>query len=1367
MKRFIGRTTGLLLAMVLVLGLVPGSAWAVEDTVLISSAEELAAFRDRVNGGEADLDARLTADIELTESWVPFNPSSGYVTDAYAGTFDGDGHTISGLSITDASSSGVGFFGMVNGAAIKNLVLEGTVTATNSSFVGGIVGKTQGAVTIDRCSFDGTISSGKTGSNAGAGGIVGRVNAGSVTITNCANTAGVTGGAAGGILGYLSAKGSSIENCYSTGAVSGSSQAGGIAGQVHSSTEFTNCYTTENTVCGLNGIKTHCYDGSNPPADASVLGSAYQLDGQGNIVLSWQAGTAPAPKNPHITISGSSTLSMTNSGAQPDTTLTVRYVDMEDEPAVTWKVKDNSDIITITPEGKSAVIQAVKPGKAVVTAEAGGYSAEQEITVYPFVTTVEIDGTVAAGQTVKAKLNVFGGGEFDYNTFPEVTVQWRSLSGEDYSAGNTANYKNIQGETEQEFTIPEDMAGDYLSFIVRYNGSDLTPNRTYQILASAPPVTPDPGPEEKPEFPNLDYYTMTPVFGTDRNVVDVLKDHLTKEGYPDIDVSLKTATEVYGGAGIAENGDITYFYADPNSTPAVRNGSYKVTFTLTKDGVSQDKEVSVILPWDEDKVKETMTKEILDKVTIDAKEVTENFDLPKVVDNKRWTLIAWSSNSDAISISNEKQTTADTLFDPYVGVVNRGTSAERVTLTARFNFQLADSDIVLYKTFEVTVPPLGAEQVEATQKALLAKLDQGFAAKGLRSAFTGETLTPDNGVYTTTDDIQLPTTQDFGVDGKYYPITINTDNGAALKAPDVKNAARVAVYRPGPGQTDAEGTVTVSIKDKDSDITASKTFRIKVPAITQAELDAELALMDQVKANYFEGIKGENDSRDNVRSNLSPFWEVYEKDGQLVWVRSSEDMTGHGIVPVPMDGWEELEQWRLFKSSNPNVISHETLLVTRQKEAKAVTVTSRLSSETLGRYGELYQSDPAAYAQYAALAPLYYQEVSTDATAQPLQRIRALTRSAAMDADTMVVRGTRDPESTEPVVETFNVTFSLQGLDGAYWIGTTSLTELEETVTVYDVFQTVLKQEGYTWSKTKGTYVTAVTGPKGTLAERDHGTNSGWLYRVNGKLPEVYMGACGLHSGDVIQVFYTTDASKETDIWDWMPPSSGGSTSGGSSSGKPAQPAQPTQPTQPEQPGQSEAVSITLTTAANPPVYTDASTHWAKDAIAFVSDHALFQGVGQGQFAPDVPMTRGMLSTVLHRLTGSPDSGSAAFGDVAADTWYAPGIAWASELGIVTGYSADAFGPNDPLTREQLAVMLYRYAKLLKLDTAAPDETLAAYTDGSAASPWAADALAWAVNTGVLTGTSDTTLDPGSSATRAQVAVVLQRLVGLAGLENK
>jgi len=93
-------------------------------------------------GRERTLSAVLTADIDLeNEEWIPFNPQNGYVTSAYAGTFDGAGHTISGLSINDSSTNGVGLFGTVNSATIKNLKVEGTVSATKSGYVGGIVGK--------------------------------------------------------------------------------------------------------------------------------------------------------------------------------------------------------------------------------------------------------------------------------------------------------------------------------------------------------------------------------------------------------------------------------------------------------------------------------------------------------------------------------------------------------------------------------------------------------------------------------------------------------------------------------------------------------------------------------------------------------------------------------------------------------------------------------------------------------------------------------------------------------------------------------------------------------------------------------------------------------------------------------------------------------------------------------------------------------------------------------------------------------------------------------------------------------------------------------------------------------------------------
>ena len=1423
------RALSLLLALVMVLGLLPGTAWAAEDSIVqIATAEELAAFRGRVNAGEKTLDALLTADIVLTEPWTPFNPADGYISSAYSGTFNGAGHTINGLNIQDGNTDGVGLFGTINGATIKNLNVSGSVSSSNSSFVGGIVGKTGGTAVIENCSFSGSVTSGKTGSSAGVGGIAGRVNAGTVTITGCANSANISGGVAGGILGYCTSRGNVIENCYNTGTISGSSRTGGIAGQAASTAEIKNCCTTQGNISGFGGTLTNCYDESNPPADVSMLGNAFTTDADGNIILAWQAGAAPAPSDPKITITGSSNLYMTNSGPQPAGSLTVCYQDMAAVP-VEWDVVSGENVITLSsPESPDAnnstqTVAIRSPGKATVKATAGEYSDEIEVTVWPFVTTVEIDGDVAVGQTVKAKINILGGDELDYETFP-VKVQWRYLTREDYSAANTGNYRDIPGATEREFKIPAGLMWDYLSFTYRYQNEDKAPNLKYQVSDKAPEQSdPQPAPPASIEDA-LKWYVMRPVCGTDTNVNTVLSDYLADKGFKDIEVSVKAMEEVYGGAGIAENGDITYFYADPNTAPAIKMGSYKVTFALSKGSETLEKEVPVILYWDVAKVQETMRQEISSKVAAAPDgPVAENLTLPKVVDNKRWTLISWqSSDPEVISISSENQSTPDTLFDPYVGVVKRGKTDQQVTLTATFTFQLTsdvtggETPITLTGTYPVTVKALDSNQEEQIRAGLLARLDAGFAKKGLTDAATGEKLSPDeNSVYTAANDIQLPTTRDFDVDGKYYPVTITTSNGAILTAPDVNNAARVEVYRPGPAQEDAEGTITVTLHDRDTSVTASREFKIKVPALTQEEIDGELALMERVKAAYFDGIKGGNDARNNVRTDLSPFFEVYEHNGELVWVRAASERTGRGIVPVPIEGWEELELWRLFQSSNPNVISHENLLVTRQAEAKAVTITSRLSSQTLGRYGELYLSDPVTYAQYAGLERLWYQEASTDASTQP--EIRKMTRAAVpaaqAPADTIVVRGTKHPDSAVPVVETVdNVTFTLTGLDGAVWIST-SFTGLDEASAVYDVFVKALGDD-YTATRVKGTYIKAISGPKGSLSEKDFGENSGWMYQVNGRIPDVYMGACPLHSGDTIQVFYTRDAQKDDPNWNWSAggnTSSGNHSSSGSSGGKTDRPNP--QETAVEKAGQENTYTITLpkdskgsklvtipnvksgqlvvivrsdgreevikksilendrakffleqnasvkvVDYANPFEDVPASA-WYASAVDFVAGRGLFAGVSQNDFAPDLPLSRGMLAAILFRLEDAErQTAQSRFPDVADGTWYTQGVIWAAENGIAGGYRDGRFGPNDRITREQLAVMLFRYAQLLNTSTGGRD-SLIQFSDSASVSPWAQEAVAWAVDSGIISGLPDGRLAPTGTATRAEAAAMLQSFV--------
>lgn len=164
---------------------------------------------------------------------------------------------------------------------------------------------------------------------------------------------------------------------------------------------------------------------------------------------------------------------------------------------------------------------------------------------------------------------------------------------------------------------------------------------------------------------------------------------------------------------------------------------------------------------------------------------------------------------------------------------------------------------------------------------------------------------------------------------------------------------------------------------------------------------------------------------------------------------------------------------------------------------------------------------------------------------------------------------------------------------------------------------------------------------------------------------------------------------------------------------------------------------------------------WAADAVAFASAHELFGGTGANQFSPDVPMSRGMLAVVLHNLESNPAQAlTGAFSDVDNSQWYAEGVAWAEAQGIIGGYGNGRFGPNDNITREQLAVMLWRYAG----SPAATDRELH-FADAYQASDWALDALRWATEKGIINGKGGGILDPTGQATRAETAQMLKNFM--------
>ncbi len=169
------------------------------------------------------------------------------------------------------------------------------------------------------------------------------------------------------------------------------------------------------------------------------------------------------------------------------------------------------------------------------------------------------------------------------------------------------------------------------------------------------------------------------------------------------------------------------------------------------------------------------------------------------------------------------------------------------------------------------------------------------------------------------------------------------------------------------------------------------------------------------------------------------------------------------------------------------------------------------------------------------------------------------------------------------------------------------------------------------------------------------------------------------------------------------------------------------------------------------------SNAWYADAVTYVCEKGLMNGTSETAFSPNQTTTRSMIVTMLYRLENEPAiTGTTAFADVAADQYYANAVAWAAQNGIVSGVDGTTFAPNNAITREQMAAILYRYAQFKGYDVSAKAD-LSTYADAASVGTYAADAMAWANGAELITGTSATALSPAGQATRAQVAAILMR----------
>lgn len=1540
------RALSLLMAFVMVIGLLPATAWAAGDTLkgsgtaddpyLIEDAEDLA----KVTGSGH---YALANDIDLTGTKYAGISITPALSDAFSGIFDGQNHTISGLSLTTSTRNGVGLFGTVNGASIQNLKVKGSVTGSNSAFVGGIVGKTQGKVTITNCSFTGSVSTSKSSSSNAAGGIVGRVNAGTLKVENCANHATVTAekASAAGIIGYGGSNKVTITNCYNDGAISGQWYPSGICAQntnnkstiqkcfnggsisntndgtyhagisANFKVEATNCYRTEPSSenFGNNRNGTSTLLENSDAVKNELTGIGFLVSDDGKVSLPWEAGGTPAEKNPRIVISGGSTLQMTNSGEKPRTTLTVEYKDMEGStPTVTWSTSNDCVILTAPNNASAAdnirIAQANKPGTVTITATVDDETIEPatfDIDVLPFVSGLNYTNTATGGnepvigQEVRVDVvtidnKIFSSDKLSFawwnnttntpiaktteNTFvipdsPDSFNEWNNLGVDVFYNGATihshADHQQYVRSAEygkayvvaQDIALPTDITEETvltlpavhtkdgetvniewsskdiaitdntvkltlpesgkktikLSAKCTLADTDTAANRTFTVYVwSTSGADENTLNEAASKLENMG--ALHPRFGKDSNVQTMVETRLAKE-FPDVGVMYTgktpmSATENEAHSDISDNGNVTYFYTDLTTTDLTttlqRFDTYKASFTLTCGKETKSVEISVIVYWDADKVRDFMTKEVLDQTTL-PEQTTEALMLPT---SGKWTTISWTS-SDPTIIAND-------------GTITRSTIDQQAVLTATFTFNFTNNtigsepSIVLYKVFEVTVKG----NADAADRAALyqQKLDDALSNVGLKDFVTGKKLTEENGVYTTSNDIQFPTTRDLKIDGKYTPVVITSSDPGVIEAPTTPNSARVWVYRPLPDEAAKTVTLTMKILDRPNGpqpgddlsamrVLASKEIKVTVQPLTQTEIDAEIALMERVKVNYWNGICNANTDQNNVTTDLHAFQKCYLNDnGELTWVYDREDLKNHGIVPVPLDNWYDQQIWRLFRSSNADVVAHENLLVTRQGDSKAVTVTSYLSSETLGRYAEKYP-------QNADFQKLYKQPVTVDLVVTGTQYAQGNNEGR--------VQAAKRALAARPTV---TVSFSLSGRGMGF--AEESNLEYAEGSTVYDVFSDRLVKHGYT-CKRRGSYIAAITSDSGvTLEEFDEGKNSGWMYRVNGELPSKYMSAQGLEDGDRIELYFTSDWTSEPGAEGWQKP--GKIETIVNADGSVTKIETKSDGTVIETTTWRDGSTLTAETSPNGRVKTvekraDGTTVETVESASGGITASVSVPKSVGSTRVDIPVSKptgSMVAVIVHpdgteeivkgsvvtetgvalraegnvrlkiidnakRFNDMADHwakdavefassrelfngvGNDAFGPdrsmtrgmvstvlarlagadtTGGETWYTKGTAWAVENGI-----SDGTAPEQPVTREQLAAMLYRYAG----SPAVSGEL--GFDDADSISAWSRDAVRWCVDNGILNGVGGNRMTPQDLARRGQVAAMLMRFL--------
>ena len=865
--------------------------------------------------------------------------------------------------------------------------------------------------------------------------------------------------------------------------------------------------TSENTVFSTQKKSSYSGTQSIAPLGPVTLKGQYKLAGielaEKNVTLSVGSKITPS-----VQVPGS--WSGPTKDVPDDADLTMAWYAKGEGDADWTELTDGID----TTDGSLTISDALVGKRIKVTANAldntvewvspDSVTAAGEYNLLRVTTTPQInsDSThLVSGDSVKATAQAKradGSTTNGIDVTGQATVAWYAADDAKAPAADWTLLSDMSGATA---TVSASAAGKYLKAVAKSGSS------TVELVSANPVIAAGSLEAAVQKLNDANKQIAVDYSAKGGNVNDALKAQLADLGFTDIDVKVSeggvafNAEDAKATVGISDaqdktNGDVTFFYIDPNDYTGYNiDGlrSAEVVFELSRGDETEYYQPSktVQVAWDEARVQQ-MLDDAAEQIAIgyasgdSAESVTSNLTLPYRAGSKSKFEVEWkSSDGDVIWPSGYG-------WDDYTGKVTRVSSDRAVTLTATVSFVSGGpSDVKGAHDFTVTVKG-DPEKVAADKKALQEKVDAAFTYDNIKYSGT-ETVANKDGL---TADLQMPRTSTLNIDGKYYEVKYSASTD------DITfNGYKGTVYQPLPGTEPAKTKVTLTVTDKsNAEVTASKTLDFAIAPQNKDELDAELSLMEQAKAGYATAILNGQEAN-AVSADMHAFQKAYlDADGNLAWSynKATTDSTSLGIVPVDLPGYDAMsgQDWRLFKSSNSSIVSAENLKVTQPQYNTKVVVSSRLTSEKYARYAELYP-DNATYAKLAN------QDVSA----------------------TLTVVGTSGQNSPE-----VTATCSVIGVDAEgkqqTWAAASQYT-LKNGSTAADLSEELFKQAGlkadYDPNGSWGWVLNSITSPfdpERTLAY-DHATGAYWQLFINGVAASAGAGKYTLEAGDSVVWCYS------------------------------------------------------------------------------------------------------------------------------------------------------------------------------------------------------------------------------------------------------